>query len=63
MQGILTGNPSELKQTALWNGGFYLWRSGICSDMQAGIDTAAELISSGVLAAKLKAINTLILRI
>jgi anthranilate phosphoribosyltransferase len=63
MQGILTGNPSELKQTALWNGGFYLWRSGICSDMQAGIDTAAELISSGVLAAKLKAINTLIPRI
>ena len=62
LQGILTGNPSELMQTALWNGGFYLWRSGICSDMQAGIDKAAELISSGVLAAKLKAINTLIQR-
>ena len=63
MQGILTGKTSELSQTALWNGGFYLWRTGICSDMQAGIDTATELISSGVLAAKLKAINTLIPRI
>jgi len=62
MQGILTGKASELMQTALWNGGFYLWRSGVCSDMQAGIDTAAELISSGVLAAKLKATNTLIQR-
>ena len=62
LQGILTGKASELMQTALWNGGFYLWRSGICSDMQAGIDKAAELISSGVLAAKLKAINTLIQR-
>jgi anthranilate phosphoribosyltransferase len=62
MQGILTGKTSELSQTALWNGGFYLWRTGICSDMQAGIDTATELISSGVLAAKLQQINTLLQR-
>jgi anthranilate phosphoribosyltransferase len=62
MQGILTGKTSELSQTALWNGGFYLWRTGICSDMQTGIDTATELISSGVLAAKLQQINTLLQR-
>jgi hypothetical protein len=30
--------------------------------MQAGIDTATELISSGVLAAKLQQINTLLQR-
>ena len=60
MQGVLTGNSSELRQTALWNGGFYLWRSGICPDIQSGIDKAAELISSGLLTAKLQAINTLL---
>ncbi|MBS3029341.1 MAG: anthranilate phosphoribosyltransferase family protein [Dolichospermum sp. DET50] len=60
MQEVLTGNSSELRQTALWNGGFYLWRSGICPDIQSGIDKAAELISSGLLTAKLQAINTLL---
>jgi len=25
MQSVLQGKPSELMQTALWNGGFYLW--------------------------------------
>jgi anthranilate phosphoribosyltransferase len=60
IQGVLTGNSSELRQTALWNGGFYLWRSGICPDMQTGIDKAAELISTGLLTNKLQAINTLI---
>ena len=60
MQGVLTGKASELMQTALWNGGFYLWCSGICPDVQTGMHKAAELISSGLVAAKLKQINTLI---
>jgi anthranilate phosphoribosyltransferase len=63
MQGILTGKANELRQTALWNGGFYLWRSGVCSDMQAGIDKATELINSGVLAAKLQQLDNLLQRI
>ncbi|BAZ86301.1 anthranilate phosphoribosyltransferase family protein [Dolichospermum compactum] len=60
MQGVLTGKANELMQTALWNGGFYLWRSGICLDMQAGIDKAAELITSGLLGAKLHQIKMLL---
>ncbi|MFN7203877.1 MAG: anthranilate phosphoribosyltransferase family protein [Aphanizomenon sp.] len=63
MQGILTGKANELRQTALWNGGFYLWRSGVCSDMQAGIDKATELINSGVLAAKLQQLDNLLQRL
>lgn len=54
MQGVLTGKPSELLQTALWNSGFYLWRSGICSDMQAGIAKAQELLATGAVANKLQ---------
>ncbi|MBD2360257.1 anthranilate phosphoribosyltransferase family protein [Anabaena sp. UHCC 0399] len=53
MQEVLTGTPSELMQTALWNGGFYLWRSGICTDMQAGIAKAQELLTTGTVAKKL----------
>ncbi|MEY3223628.1 MAG: glycosyl transferase family 3 [Cyanobacteriota bacterium] len=60
MQAVLTGNPGELMQTALWNGGFYLWRSGICPDMPTGMDKAAELITTGVVAAKLQQVKMLI---
>jgi anthranilate phosphoribosyltransferase len=54
MHSVLAGNESELMQTALWNGGFYLWRSGISPDILTGIETAKELLTSGVVAAKLK---------
>ncbi|MEA5577034.1 anthranilate phosphoribosyltransferase family protein [Anabaena sp. UHCC 0451] len=54
MQSVLAGEPSELMQTALWNGGFYLWNSGISPDIQAGIDKARELFSSGLVGTKLR---------
>jgi anthranilate phosphoribosyltransferase len=54
IQEILSGKPGELMQTALWNGGFYLWRCGICADIRTGIDQAEELLVSGVVMAKLQ---------
>jgi len=57
MQGVLDGKPSELMQTALWNGGFYLWRCGICSDMREGIAKVEELLTSGVIAQKLQELS------
>jgi anthranilate phosphoribosyltransferase len=57
MQGVLHGKPSELMQTALWNGGFYLWRCGICSDMREGIAKVEELLTSGVIAQKLQELS------
>jgi anthranilate phosphoribosyltransferase len=57
IQAVLTGNPGELMQTALWNGGFYLWRSGICPDIPTAMDKAAELITTGVVAAKMQQVK------
>ena len=54
IQKVLAGEPGELMQTALWNGGLYLWRSGICSDMPSGIAQATELFNNGAVAAKLQ---------
>ncbi|MBD2345243.1 anthranilate phosphoribosyltransferase family protein [Anabaena subtropica] len=54
IKDVLVGKSSELQQTALWNGGFYLWRSGICADMRSGIAQAEELLTSGVIAIKLQ---------
>ncbi len=57
MQAVLHGKPSELMQTALWNGGFYLWRSGICESLRSGIAKAEELLISGEVAQKLEEIS------
>ncbi|AFZ25762.1 anthranilate phosphoribosyltransferase [Cylindrospermum stagnale PCC 7417] len=54
---VLAGKSTELMQTALWNGGFYLWQSGISPDMRGGIAKAAELFSSGAVAAKLQELS------
>lgn len=57
MQTVLAGEPSELMQTALWNGGFYLWHCGICPDMQTGINQARDLFKTGAVANKLRQLN------
>lgn len=54
---VIRGESSELMQTALWNGGFYLWRSGVCSDMNSGIAQAEALLTSGKVAKKLQEIS------
>ncbi|GBE90435.1 anthranilate phosphoribosyltransferase family protein [Nostoc cycadae] len=60
IQDVLAGKPGELMQTALWNGGFYLWRSGICSDMRSGIAKTEELLTNGTVAAKLQELSQIV---
>jgi len=47
LQKVLRGEPSPLLPVALWNGGFYLWQSGLCSSLEAGIAQAETLLVSG----------------
>lgn len=47
LKDTLQGKPTDLKPAALWNGGFYLWQSGITSSLEQGIQTAQELLNSG----------------
>lgn len=57
MQEVLLGKPSELMQSAIWNGGFYLWRSGVCVDMNSGLIEAETLLSSGQVVQKLEEVS------
>jgi anthranilate phosphoribosyltransferase len=57
MQEILQGKTSDLWQTALWNGGFYLWRCGVCDDLATGLDRAESLLASGAVTQKLEEIH------
>ncbi|HEY9601668.1 MAG TPA: anthranilate phosphoribosyltransferase family protein [Allocoleopsis sp.] len=54
MQEVLNGKPSELMQAAIWNGGFYLWRGGVCPDLLTGIDKAKTLYVDGCATQKLE---------
>ena len=57
MQSVLAGQPSELMKSALWNGGFYLWRCGISPSIQAGITQAEVLFTTGQAKQKLQALQ------
>ena len=47
MLSVLEGKPSPLMQAALWNGGFYLWKCGICEDLPSGISKAKVILNEG----------------
>lgn len=57
LQSVLQGKPSELMQTVVWNGGFYLWRSGVCPDIPSGIAKAEALLTEGQAAQKLQQLS------
>lgn len=57
MKAVLSGQPSEFMQSVLWNGGFYLWRCGVCSTVEEGFATTRELLLSGKVLDKLNQLS------
>ncbi len=51
--GVIAGSNLELISSAILNGGFYLWRFGICSSLQAGFTKAEKMIVDGEIKDKL----------
>jgi anthranilate phosphoribosyltransferase len=58
LQNLIQGQPSLLQESAVWNGGFYLWHCGLAADMAAGMVLTTELITSGRLYQQLHKIQT-----
>lgn len=54
MHSVLQEQPSELMQSTLWSGGFYLWRCGSCRSLEAGIQEAKRLLTEGLVLQKLR---------
>lgn len=44
LNAVLEGKNTPLMAAAILNGGFYLWRSGICPTIEAGLTLAEEMI-------------------
>lgn len=57
MQAVLQGKSSELMTAAIWNGGFYLWRCGVCPDISTGLVKAESFLTEGYALQKLEEIG------
>ncbi|MEL6554450.1 MAG: anthranilate phosphoribosyltransferase family protein [Cyanobacteria bacterium J06621_11] len=55
-QAVLSGEMNEIARSAIWNGGFYLWRVGRTESIEAGFDLARSLLKSGAVKEKLNQI-------
>ena len=57
LKETLHGKHTILRPAAIWNGGFYLWRSGVASSLEQGLGTAQELLDSEQLIKQLSLIE------
>lgn len=46
LKDTIQGKTTDLNHTAIWNGGFYLWHSGVAKTLEEGITLAKELLQS-----------------
>ncbi len=54
LQAVLQGKASEILESAVWNGGFYLWQAGVCPTIEAGLKQARTMLMDGQAAAQLE---------
>lgn len=59
MHSVLQGVSSELLESAVWNGGFYLHSAGVCPDLESGFTKARALFQSGAVVEPLHTLNQL----
>ena len=50
---VIEGENCELMPSAILNGGFYLWRFGVCPDLASGFTQAEKMLTTGEVKAKL----------
>ncbi|MEB3826564.1 anthranilate phosphoribosyltransferase family protein [Phormidium sp. CCY1219] len=54
LRGTLAGENTPLTPAAIWNLGFYLWRCGVCSSLEAGLKLGEEMLLQGQLMEKVR---------
>jgi len=57
LQQLLKGEKSPLWDSAIWNGGFYLWRTGIYNTLSEGIEATKILLTTSKLSQKIEDIK------
>ena len=59
IMAVLQNKPSPWMKAILWNGGFYLWHSGVCDGIEAGIDRVKTILNEGKAWQKLKMLQNI----
>jgi anthranilate phosphoribosyltransferase len=62
LKATLEGLPSPFMESVVWNGGFYLWQSGVCPDLESGFAQARAVLAEGLAAQKLVQVQEIIAR-
>ncbi|MDY6781126.1 MAG: anthranilate phosphoribosyltransferase family protein [Cyanobacteriota bacterium] len=60
LRAVLGGHRSPLTQAAIWSGGFYLWRCGVCPELTEGLAKAETLLMEGYAAQQLDKIKAMV---
>jgi anthranilate phosphoribosyltransferase len=60
LENVLNGKDSELTSTAIFNGGFYLWRCGVCANIETGFKMTENMLKTQQVKNKLEEIKTFI---
>ncbi|MEO0756798.1 MAG: anthranilate phosphoribosyltransferase family protein [Cyanobacteria bacterium J06648_16] len=47
MKAVLAGQLNSLANSVIWNGGFYLWRSGVTETIDRGLALSKDLLLAG----------------
>ena len=53
IRAALQGEMNPITESILWNGGFYLWQSGVVDSLSAGLDRAKQDLVEGRVSGKL----------
>jgi anthranilate phosphoribosyltransferase len=60
MLDVIHGQSNELAQSAIWNGGFYLFLAGVCSTLEEGFAEATRRLHNGEVAAILDSLRQVV---
>jgi anthranilate phosphoribosyltransferase len=60
IKAVLEAKKTELMSAAILNGGFYLWRFGVCPDLSTAFDLAHTTIVKGKALAKLQELQSVL---
>jgi anthranilate phosphoribosyltransferase len=58
----IQGKACDLIDAAIFNGGFYLWRCGVCEDVKTGFAQAEAMLKQGKVAEKLEEVSRSVIR-
>ncbi|MGF1481735.1 MAG: anthranilate phosphoribosyltransferase family protein [Cyanophyceae cyanobacterium] len=57
LTAVLQGQSCDLMPAAILNGGFYLWRCGVCSELSTGFAQAEAMLTTGKVSQKLQELS------